>query len=129
MGCRVNQQRGLGPRSPIRWNSREVSEIFMEYTEHQKAAFKAAFSTRRYRQLAISVPLIGLMAGFALTQDRGDGTVFGLSLNVAGPVFAAVVVGAMIFSFRNWRCPACSKYLGRGLNPRHCQSCGVQLRG
>jgi rubrerythrin len=39
-----------------------------------------------------------------------------------------VVAGALIFSFVNWRCPACTRYLGRGWNPKFCPKCGVQLR-
>jgi len=101
----------------------------MESTDNQRAEFRAAFSTRRKRQLAASVPLIGIVIAFAFMENRADGTVFGLPLGIAGPVFFAIVAGGLIFSLRNWRCPACNKYLGRSFNPKHCQNCGVQLSG
>jgi rubrerythrin len=34
---------------------------------------------------------------------------------------------AVVFSLFNWRCPACSSYLGKRFNPRFCPSCGAQL--
>jgi hypothetical protein len=34
----------------------------------------------------------------------------------------------LIFSFRNWRCPACDKYLGKAIGPRFYAKCGVALQ-
>jgi predicted RNA-binding Zn-ribbon protein involved in translation (DUF1610 family) len=34
----------------------------------------------------------------------------------------------LVFSLRNWRCPACNKYLGKGTLPHYCPNCGVELR-
>jgi len=39
-----------------------------------------------------------------------------------------LVAAAVIFSFANWRCPACNGYLGRGINPKFCSKCGTELR-
>jgi hypothetical protein len=44
------------------------------------------------------------------------------------PLSFVLVAGALIFSLRNWRCPACNRYLGRTFNPRYCQGCGFELR-
>lgn len=35
---------------------------------------------------------------------------------------------AAIFSFRNWRCPASDRYLGKQMSLRFCSKCGVVLR-
>jgi hypothetical protein len=39
-----------------------------------------------------------------------------------------VALALLAYSFRNWRCPACSAYLGKRLDGGRCRSCGVQLR-
>jgi len=55
-------------------------------------------------------------------------TLLGVSAVIWGPVLAVFVVGALVFSFKNWRCPACNGYLGKAFNPRYCSKCGVELR-
>jgi len=99
----------------------------LEYTEAQKVQFKQLYATRRRNQLMVSIPLVAVIIGVVVTEDRAGGTILGLPRDVVGPIFLAIVAGALFYSFRNWRCPACNKYLGRGFNPRHCQNCGVEL--
>jgi hypothetical protein len=99
----------------------------MEYTEQQKQTFKTQFSERRTRQIIVAVPLIGMVVLFALA-DEASQTVAGLPMAVFLPAFLVVVVGALVFSFRNWRCPACDRYLGKGSNPHFCPKCGVALQ-
>ena len=101
----------------------------MQYTEEQKAQFHQDYSRRRRNQLMVSVPLVAVMLALVFSEERHASTILGLPVQVAGPIFLAVVAGALFFSFRNWRCPACNKYLGRTFNPKHCHSCGVELRG
>jgi len=100
----------------------------MQYTESQKADFKQLYTRRRGKQLAVSVPLVAVVLALALTQDPQSETILALSAQIAGPIFLVIVAGALLFSYRNWRCPACNKYLGRTFNPKHCHSCGVELR-
>lgn len=38
------------------------------------------------------------------------------------------LVFCLIFSLFNWRCPACSSYLGRSILPKYCNKCGAKLR-
>ena len=45
-----------------------------------------------------------------------------------GRVDVVLVAGALIFSFRNWRCPACNRYLGKQYSPKFCSKCGVVLQ-
>ena len=85
------------------------------------------FRMRRNRQLIISIPaviVIGLLVWFA---DHPQSSPFnaGAVLPIVGIVF---VVGLLILSFVNWRCPACDAYLGRGINPRFCRKCGARLQ-
>lgn len=100
----------------------------MEYTEHQKASFKQEFAARRKRQIIIAVPLVAIILGFAVFADERNDTVLGIRIDVAGPALLVLVGAAVVFSFRNWRCPACDKYLGKGLGPRFCPKCGVPLQ-
>ncbi|HZM15432.1 MAG TPA: hypothetical protein VFE28_05475 [Candidatus Krumholzibacteria bacterium] len=99
----------------------------MEYTEGQKTAFRDNYAKRRRRQLMVTVPMILLIIALAFTDDQEAGTIFGLSPLVGGSVFLVAFLALLAFSLRNWRCPACDKYLGRTFNPRHCQHCGVAL--
>jgi len=99
----------------------------LQYTDRQKMEFKESFAQRRKKQLLIAALIIPLVLVVVFSEDRGAGTVLGYSSDVFGPVFFVGVVAALLFSFRNWRCPACSKYLGRSMNPKFCQNCGVEL--
>ncbi|TMQ49613.1 MAG: hypothetical protein E6K73_09610 [Candidatus Eisenbacteria bacterium] len=63
-----------------------------------------------------------------LMRANVDLSAYGLSPVVFGPAFLVLVAAAVIFSFANWRCPACNGYLGRGINPKFCSKCGTELR-
>jgi len=100
----------------------------MEYTEQQRLSFLNIFSERRKRQLTVSLPMIAVVFAVMFTEDRGSNAILGIPANVVGPLFLGLVLAVLVFTLRNWRCPACEKYLGRSFNPRHCQNCGIQLR-
>jgi hypothetical protein len=101
----------------------------VQYTDAERSAIKQEFSRRRRKQYTLAVafaPLIFAAVGY----QRGVlHTILGISPQVAGPMFLVLVIGAALFSLRNWRCPGCSKYLGRGINPAQCPCCRVALRG
>ena len=101
----------------------------MNYTEPEIAEFRREFAERRRRQLVLAIVLAPAALAALLYQRHLATTVGGFSPRVGVPVFLALVAGGLVFSLRNWRCPACSRYLGRGINPRNCYSCGVKLRG
>ncbi len=95
-----------------------------KYTEKQKAEFKARFTQTRRYQIALSVPLGGavilLVLGERYVADLG------LQAMLLGAGFLVLVAAG--FSWLNWRCPACGKYLGRGLSPTQCPECGVAFK-
>ena len=100
----------------------------MEYTDQQRAAFKDAYAKRFRNQLIMIAILFAVMAPLAFSEDGA--TYFGLSVAVLGPItLVAIFVGWVIFSDRNWRCPACNMSLGRAFNPKQCRKCGIALRG
>jgi len=95
----------------------------VEYTQEQLSGFKAEFATRRRRQIAVAV-VIGLGAILLLIMPDRQ------AVNRApGILLLFAAMGAiLVFTFQNWRCPACGRYLGRGANPSFCPRCGVALR-
>lgn len=100
----------------------------LEYTDQQRAAFKDGYARRLRKRLIMMALLLAVMASLALTEDGA--IILGLPDAVFGPIaLVAAIAGWVIFEGRNWRCPACHEYLGRGFNPRQCRRCGVELRG
>lgn len=97
----------------------------MEYTEEQKAEFKRQYAAKKRRQIFVAIPIVAVV--LLLIVSEGKDAILGLPLNVAGPLFIALIFGALIFSFFNWRCPACRKYLGKTINHKFCAACGVGL--
>ncbi len=98
----------------------------MRYTEKQKARFKSKFIQKKQYQVALAVPVGGAVVMLIF------GVRFAAVLSVPPEMIALGTVGLLLaaagFYWLNWRCPACEKYLGKGLNPSHCPSCGVALR-
>jgi hypothetical protein len=81
---------------------------------------------RQSRQFtAIAVTLVILLL-LTFIYKRSD--FFG---DLKNSVFAAqaVVIAAFIgFSYVNWRCPSCNKYLGSNIHRQTCKKCGSRLR-
>jgi hypothetical protein len=100
----------------------------MPYTSEQEGQFKQQFAARRKRQLILTVPMILAVIPALALRDSGPRVILGIPSIVWGAAFLVLVAGALIFSFRNWRCPACDRYLGRKLNPKFCSNCGVVLQ-
>lgn len=57
-----------------------------------------------------------------------DLSAYGMSSDWFGPLFFGIALAAVGFSLVNWRCPSCNVYLGRGISPRFCSKCGIELR-
>jgi hypothetical protein len=99
-----------------------------EYTDQQRALFKAAYARRLRKQIVLIVLLFAALAPLPFIED--DATYFGLRGAVVGPIsLVAIAIAWVTISGRTWRCPACDKYLGRAFNPKRCRSCGIELRG
>jgi hypothetical protein len=103
----------------------------MNYTQQQLDEFKREFALRRKRQLMVAIPFVLVIVGFAVFArfaEGGGDRLGGVSLGVFFAFFFTLIAGVLMFSFRNWRCPACGRYLGRGMSPRFCSKCGVALQ-
>lgn len=87
---------------------------------------KQQFRVRRARQFLAMIPLVPAMLVAGYSGKTGPGvTVEGVRLL---PYAVLVVVVVLLFSFWNWRCPACRGSLATVLNPKRCPQCGVELR-
>ena len=84
------------------------------------------FKKKRTRQIMAVAPFI--LAFLALLSVEGNPTgIFGLPPNIVLTIAFALIIFVLIYSFFNWRCPSCNKYLGKAINPKFCAKCGVQL--
>ena len=95
-----------------------------QFSASQQDEFRRLFAVRRRRQFLLAIPLLPVIIAVIVARE-GDSVLFGLPSDVWGPVFFVFVIGALAFSLWNWRCPACSKYLGKSVSPRYCPRCGV----
>ena len=100
----------------------------MPYTGEQEAEFKRQFAVRRRRQVALAVPMFAAILVMMFVRRSDQQELFGVPASTWGVAFLILVAGAIMFSLRNWRCPACDRYLGRQRSPKFCPKCGVALQ-
>jgi len=84
------------------------------------------FKKKRTRQFMAVGPFIVAFIGLLSIENNPTG-IFGLAPNTILITAFAVIISVLIFSFLNWRCPSCNKYLGKAINPKFCSKCGTQL--
>jgi hypothetical protein len=85
------------------------------------------FKKKRVRQIIAVFPMILAFIGLVSVEGNPAG-LFGLPPNIVLGLSFALIISILIFSFLNWRCPSCEKYLGKAFNPKFCTKCGTQLR-
>jgi hypothetical protein len=91
--------------------------------------FERDYARRRRYQNLLAVILLPTLFAMRFSMNPEAGTVFGVPLQLGLPAVLMFIVGSTVFSLKNWRCPACTKYLGGAFRgPRHCPNCGVKLR-
>jgi hypothetical protein len=100
----------------------------MEYTDQQKQEFRSQFATKRRRQLMIAIPIIILLIPLIMADETSELVLGSIPIYAYAGIIIVLAIGCVIFSFKNWRCPACDKYLGKTINPRFCSKCGVELK-
>jgi hypothetical protein len=98
----------------------------MDHTQEQKNAFVEEFARRKKRQFLIAIPFSVIL--IVLSLDETSDLVVGIPSTIRLPVFVLLCAGMVFFSWKNWRCPACDRYLGKGFTPGYCPKCGVPLK-
>jgi len=87
------------------------------------------FKKKKKRQIAVLAMVIPVAIGLVLLNQKKDELVMGFTYDQIGIVAVAFIIACLIFSFINWRCPVCKKYLGRSeLNPKRCKHCSEVFR-
>ena len=81
---------------------------------------------RRKRQWTIVIPVVVIVV-IAMQMVESYETYLGMSSTAVLLLGFAIMLGALAFSVYNWRCPACSTYVGRG-NPTFCPECEFKLK-
>jgi hypothetical protein len=99
----------------------------------QEAAKKHEEIIRKYKKKKalnfISTLIIFGAAFFAVWFTNNRATIPDeTTRTVMVAAICAITLGALAFSFFNWRCPACGKHLGRGVDPQSCKKCGYKFR-
>jgi Na+/citrate or Na+/malate symporter len=89
----------------------------------------AEFRKRLHRQLIAIVPAVLALLLIPLAAATEESAGGGFPVAIAGPLAIVVVLGVLVFSIFNWRCPACNAYLGKSGIPTFCKKCGARLRG
>jgi membrane protein YdbS with pleckstrin-like domain len=100
----------------------------MQYIEQQLTEFKAEFAKRRKRQLLVTIPIIACVVLVRVLSKDEEALFFGLPASVVIGAAFAVIAAVVAFTLWNWRCPACNKYLGKGMSPSFCSKCGIPLQ-
>jgi len=96
--------------------------LTLPYSQPELDRFQQEFAKVRQRQLVVGgLAVLGLM--LIVLSGRQAMSSFPLAL-----VWVATIVGLLMFSWWNWRCPACDRYLGK-YPGRSCRKCGVSLSG
>jgi hypothetical protein len=96
----------------------------VKFGDNRTALFRARFRQTRLYQAAVLVPAGGGV--FLLSNARRYSADFGFAPILLAAAFLIAV--AALFSWFNWRCPACRTHLGLHWNPHHCPGCGFVLR-
>jgi hypothetical protein len=96
-------------------------------SNRSNAEIIAEFKKKRTRQIMAVGPIILAFIGLLSVENNPTG-IFGLAPSTILVTAFAVIISVLVFSFLNWRCPSCNKYLGKAINPKFCSKCGTQLK-
>lgn len=89
---------------------------------------KEEFAKRKKRQYILSLPIILILVFAMLVSKHSEIEIFGLPNGIMVGLAFALVLVFVVFTIRNWRCPACDKYLGRSISMDYCPKCGVKFK-
>lgn len=94
----------------------------MEPNTESKPEIIAEFNRRRIRQVIAVIPVVSIMFPALTTADSDSPN------QILLWIFYVVGILFIAFTIKNWRCPSCNGWLGRGIGPNFCRKCGVRLQ-
>ena len=97
------------------------------HTQGQIENFQEQYRRRRRRQLVLLVLILPVGAVLIVLKFVGIQLFGAIPTWLIWGGCALLIMCGLLFSYFNWRCPACEKYLGEGINPRICSKCGIPL--
>jgi hypothetical protein len=79
---------------------------------------------------SILIRVIGgiLLLPLTIVFFSGTDSFIGISRANANLLFMVAMIANVVYLTKFWKCPACGKKLGAGLNVKKCESCNVQLK-
>jgi Mn2+/Fe2+ NRAMP family transporter len=99
----------------------------MEYTEEQIRQFKEEFAKRKKNRIIMTVAVLVAVALIMFFGRSLSLVLVGSSALFLGAMFV-LVLAAIVFYFKNDRCPACNGLLSKSSwAARFCPLCGVPL--
>ena len=81
----------------------------------------------RQRFFLLSLLIIGIF--MIWMEDHPIKLISGVPNLLLTLLLWSLLISLLVFSFTNWRCPGCHRYLLRWLFPDFCERCGIQLVG
>ena len=117
----------------IRWRiAVDIEGESVAYTDEEHARAAGNFKGVKRRQVIATLicsPFMALILVAAAAADKKAGTTFGIPTFVLVLIAIGPIIGLLLYSLKNWRCPACNGYLGKGFFPAFCPKCGARLNG
>lgn len=94
-------------------------------TAEEQQQVIAAFKRTRLREILVLIPIVA--GAFVLVElhRQPEYEIAGLGGAGLAVVAGLVLAIGIVLHVRNWRCPACGRYLGGGYTRGFCRSCGA----
>lgn len=86
------------------------------------------FRKRKLIQWSMVVPVVIFFFGYNLVEKQGAQQLFGLPKEILLYPFMLYFMTAVFFTYINWRCPSCNRFIGLAFNPVICPKCGARLK-
>lgn len=111
----------------ILWLNR-ILKTTLYFFAMEKETIITEFKKRRTRQYIVAAILLPVFLLLIFVGENPDSDALSSYRDVIIFSLLGIVICLVGFSFWNWRCPSCKKYLGKGINPGFCSNCGARLR-
>ncbi len=107
------------------YDSQERQDSLKDGQTQEEIAEK--YATIKRNQYLLLIPFVIVMILLFSGSDNSDFNFLGMSSTILDPLAVFAVIGMIIFSFYNWRCPVCRGYLGKGGGKKFCPRCGAKF--
>lgn len=93
----------------------------------QNANVRLIFLRRKkFQAYAIVITVVAMFSALWKLKHPGVFTST-LSEDTVSWLIIGIIALFAVFTFFNWKCPACGKYLGSNITQKRCRKCGVSF--